>query len=97
MQGIGYHIIEAMNDQEYMQLALEQARRAESMGEVPIGAVVVYAPIDPATRKPLVEPRVIAQCGECGEPIYEGESAYNFLKWGWVCEHCADMAYTEAV
>lgn len=42
-------------------------------------------------------PRVIAQCSECGEPIYEGESAYNFLKWGWVCEHCADMAYTEAV
>ena len=41
MQGIGYHIIEAMNDQEYMQLALEQARRAESMGEVPIGAVIV--------------------------------------------------------
>ncbi|MDO5117202.1 MAG: tRNA adenosine(34) deaminase TadA [Eggerthellaceae bacterium] len=52
-----------MDDQEYMQLALEQARRAESLGEVPIGAVVVYAPIDPATRKPLTEPCVIAQ--EC--------------------------------
>ena len=31
------------------------------MGEVPIGAVVVYEPIDPATRRPLAQPRVIAQ------------------------------------
>ena len=53
----------AMNDRddEYMQLALEQARRAQKMGEVPIGAVVVYEPIDPATRRPLAEPRIIAQ------------------------------------
>lgn len=29
-------------DQQFMQLALEQARIAESMDEVPIGAVVVY-------------------------------------------------------
>ena len=44
----------------------------------------------------LKEPRVVAFCSECGEPIYDGESAYCFPKWGWVCEHCADMAYTEA-
>lgn len=31
-----------MTDEDYMQLALEQARKAESMDEVPIGAVVVY-------------------------------------------------------
>ena len=47
-------------DIEYMQLALEQAQKAADMGEVPIGAVVVYEPIDPATRKPLAPPRVIA-------------------------------------
>jgi tRNA(adenine34) deaminase len=30
-----------MNDEDYMQLALAQARKAAEMGEVPIGAVVV--------------------------------------------------------
>ena len=44
-----------------MHLALEQARQAASMGEVPIGAVVVYEPVDPATRCPLASPRVIAE------------------------------------
>ncbi len=29
------------NDQEWMELAIAQARRAESLGEVPVGAVVV--------------------------------------------------------
>ena len=37
------------------------ARAAAEIGEVPIGAVVVYAPIDRATRRPTAEPRVIAQ------------------------------------
>lgn len=50
-----------MSDEEYMDMALVEARRAAGMGEVPIGAVVVYHPIDPATRKPLAEPRVIAR------------------------------------
>lgn len=31
-----------MTDEEYMQLALAQARKAESYGEVPIGAIVVH-------------------------------------------------------
>lgn len=48
-------------DAAYMQLALEEARAAGAMGEVPIGAVVVYEPIDPASRRPLAEPRVIAR------------------------------------
>lgn len=48
------------SDYEYMRLAMEQARIAASMGEVPIGAVVVYEPIDPATRRSLAQPRVIA-------------------------------------
>jgi len=37
--------------------------------------------------------RAVCQCSECGEPIYEGESAYNFPKWGWVCEACNAAAY----
>lgn len=50
----------AMEDKYYMELALDQARAAALDGEVPIGAVVVYAPIDPATRRPLQEPEVIS-------------------------------------
>lgn len=53
--------MQRMNDEEYMHMALEEARRAASMGEVPIGAVVVYQPIDKGTRRPLAEPRVIAR------------------------------------
>lgn len=30
------------NDQYYMQLAIQEARKAEAIGEVPIGAVLVY-------------------------------------------------------
>lgn len=48
-------------DERYMELALEQARAAAAMGEVPIGAVVVYEPIDRGTRRPLAAPQVIAQ------------------------------------
>lgn len=50
-----------MNDEEYMYMALDEARLAGREGEVPIGAVVVYQPIDKGTRKPLAEPRVIAR------------------------------------
>ena len=31
-----------MTDTEYMMLALEEARKAEAEGEIPIGALVVY-------------------------------------------------------
>jgi len=31
-----------MNDEQYMQLAIKQAKRAEEMDEVPIGAIIVY-------------------------------------------------------
>ena len=48
-------------DAQYMALALEEARTAGAAGEVPIGAVVVYEPIDRGTRRPLAEPRVIAR------------------------------------
>ena len=50
-----------MTDEDYMRMALEQAALAAEIGEVPIGAVVVYAPVDKGTRKPLAEPRVIAR------------------------------------
>lgn len=44
-----------------MRMAIAEAQRAESLGEVPIGAVVVYDPVDPATRRYVnAEPVVIA-------------------------------------
>ena len=58
-----------MNDEAYMHMALEEARRAGEAGEVPIGAVVVYEPIDPGTRRPLANPRVIA----CARNVREAE------------------------
>lgn len=48
-------------DEQYMALALEEARAAGAAGEVPIGAVVVYEPIDRGTRRPLADPQVIAR------------------------------------
>ena len=45
-----------MEDRDYMRIALEEADRAAKRGEVPIGAVVVYEPIDPGTRRPLAAP-----------------------------------------
>ncbi len=48
-------------DAAYMRLALEEADAAAAAGEVPIGAVVVYEPIDRGTRRPLAEPRLIAR------------------------------------
>lgn len=50
-----------MTDEDYMQIAIAEAHHAWELDEVPIGAVVVYEPIDPATRRPLAEPQVIAR------------------------------------
>jgi len=52
-----------MTDEDYMKLALDEARQAGEHGEVPIGAVVVYEPIDRGTRRSLAEPRIIARAG----------------------------------
>lgn len=41
-------------------------------------------------------PKVAHQCSVCDGPIYEGESAFFIRDYGWMCEHCADMAYTVA-
>src|SRR5690625_7126181 len=30
------------NDEQYMQLAIEEAKKAQAIGEVPIGAIIVY-------------------------------------------------------
>lgn len=68
-----------MTDEDYMQRALVQARMAEAIDEVPIGAVVVYAPIDPATRKPLAEPRIIAEAHNLRESTQDPAGHAEFL------------------
>jgi len=51
--------VPAKGDERYMRLALEEARTAAALGEVPIGAVVVYD----ATRDPASPCFVTAQMG----------------------------------
>ena len=68
-----------MGDEDYMRLALEEARRAGERGEVPIGAVVVYEPIDPATRRPLAAPQVIARAGNVRENTKDPAGHAEFL------------------
>ena len=47
-----------------MRMAMGAAREAARLGEVPIGAVVVYDPIDAATRKHVLsQPQVLSVAG----------------------------------
>ena len=70
----------ALDDERYMRMAIEEARRAESLGEVPIGAVVVFYPIDPATRRPVLpEPRVIARSCNLRETTKDPAGHAEFL------------------
>ncbi len=68
-----------LSDKDYMRLAFDEARRAESLGEVPIGAVVVYEPIDPATRRPQAPPRVIARACNMRETTRDPAGHAEFL------------------
>lgn len=68
-----------MTDEDYMRMALDEARRAAAMDEVPIGAVVVYAPVDPATRRPTAEPRVIARACNLRETTRDPAGHAEFL------------------
>ncbi len=68
-----------LSDEDYLRMALDEARRAESLGEVPIGAVVVYEPIDPATRRPLAQPRVIARACNLRETTRDPAGHAEFL------------------
>ena len=68
-----------LSDEGYMRLALEEAQRAAALDEVPIGAVVVYEPIDPATRRPLAEPRIIARACNLRETTRDPAGHAEFL------------------
>ena len=69
----------ACADEAYMRMALEEAGKAGAMGEVPIGAVVVYQPIDRATRRPLAEPRVVARAHNLRETSKNPAGHAEFL------------------
>ena len=58
---------------------LEEARAAAAIGEVPIGAVVVYEPIDRGTRRPVAEPRVIARAHNLRETTRDPAGHAEFL------------------
>ena len=85
-----------MNDETYMRLAIEEARKAAEADEVPIGAVVVYEPIDPGTRRPLAEPKVIARAGNQRERKKDPAGHAEFVALlqaareldVWRLEHC---------
>lgn len=69
-----------LDDERYMRMAIAEAQRAESLGEVPIGAVVVYDPIDPATRRRVLpEPRVIARACNLRETTRDPAGHAEFL------------------
>lgn len=68
-----------MTDEDYMRLALEEAKRAAELDEVPIGAVVVYHPMDPATRKSLASPRIVARACNLRESTQDPAGHAEFL------------------
>ena len=70
---------QAAADEAYMALALAEARSAAALGEVPIGAVVVFEPMDRATRRPLGEPRVIARAHNLRETTKSPSAHAEFL------------------
>ena len=68
-----------MTDEDCIQLALDEARLAAEKGEVPIGAVVVYEPIDPATRRSLAKPAIIACAHNLRETLRDPSAHAEFL------------------
>lgn len=65
-------------DEEYMRMAIEEARLAAEVGEVPIGAVVVYEPIDKGTRRPTAPPRVVARGHNLRETLRDPSAHAEF-------------------
>lgn len=62
-----------------MAIAIEEAEKASGMGEVPIGAVVVYRPFDKATRKYTADPRIIARAHNMRETSNSPSAHAEFL------------------
>lgn len=77
-----------LDDQRYLRMALAQAQKAAALGEVPIGAVVVFDPYCKATRKPLLpEPVVIAAACNLRETTQDPAGHAEFL----ACKAASDL------
>lgn len=72
-------VAERLTDEDYMRLAIDEARRAAEAGEVPIGAVVVYEPIDRATRRPMAPPRIVARGHNLRETLRDPSAHAEFM------------------
>ena len=68
-----------LDDEAYMRLAIEEARKAAEVGEVPIGAVVVYEPIDRGTRRPTAKPRIVARGHNLREALRDPSAHAEFM------------------
>lgn len=68
-----------LTDEEYMQEALVDARRAGSLGEVPIGAVVVYEPRDPETGEPIADAQIAGRGFNMKEMMQDPAGHAEFL------------------
>lgn len=71
--------MDAVNDEEYMRMALAEARLAAAKGEVPVGAVVVHAPYDRGTRRPVGDPRVVGVAHNLRETSRDASAHAEFL------------------
>ena len=69
-----------LDDQRYLRMALGQACHAAELGEVPIGAVVVFDPYCKETRTPLLpDPVVIAAACNLRETTQDPAGHAEFL------------------
>ncbi|MCQ2752580.1 MAG: nucleoside deaminase [Coriobacteriales bacterium] len=78
-----------------MQLAIDQAKLAQDAGEVPVGCVVVYNPINKETRKPLLEnPQIIVSAYNTREADLNPSSHAEFKAIMQACEKLQNWRLT---
>lgn len=69
----------AMDHSHYMDMALEEAKLAYELGEVPIGAVVVHEPYDRATRKVIGPQTIVGKGHNLLETLKDSSAHAEFM------------------
>lgn len=77
--GVGFSQASLQDRELYMGMALEEARKAAALGEVPVGAVVVHEPYDRATRTFVGEPKVLARAHNLRETAKDASAHAELL------------------
>lgn len=77
--GVGFPQASLQDRELYMGMALEEARKAAALGEVPVGAVVVHEPYDRATRTFVGEPKVVARAHNLRETAKDASAHAELL------------------